>query len=54
MCYPTTCSSCSKTTWAGCGQHSDQVMAGVPKARRCTCTPAPDSGSGFFRSLFGR
>jgi len=54
MCYPTTCSSCSKTTWAGCGQHADQVMAEVPKAQRCNCAPTSDTGSGFLRSLFGR
>ncbi len=54
MCYPTTCSACSKTTWAGCGQHADHVMTGVPKAQRCTCAPAADAPPGFFRSLFGR
>jgi len=53
MCYPKKCSSCSKTTWGGCGQHVDQVMAGVPKSQRCTCTPA-DPQPGFFRSLFRR
>lgn len=23
MCRPVTCKTCGKTTWAGCGQHSD-------------------------------
>lgn len=35
MCRPATCKTCAKTTWAGCGQHVDQVMAGVPRADRC-------------------
>jgi len=35
MCRPVTCKKCGKTTWAGCGQHVDQVMAGVPRADRC-------------------
>ena len=37
MCSPATCPRCGKVTWAGCGQHVDQVMAGVPADRRCTC-----------------
>lgn len=36
MCRPATCTVCSKTTWAGCGHHVDQVMAGVPRADRCS------------------
>jgi hypothetical protein len=39
MCRPATCRQCGKTTWAGCGQHVDQVMSGVPRAQQCTCTP---------------
>ncbi|WP_460863111.1 hypothetical protein [Rhodococcus aerolatus] len=51
MCRAATCSTCSKTTWAGCGQHVDTVMAGVPTSQRCTCdrTPAPAR-----RRWFGR
>jgi len=37
MCSAATCSSCGKTTWQGCGQHVDAVMAGVPAAQRCGC-----------------
>jgi hypothetical protein len=25
-----------KTTWAGCGMHVDQVLAGVPEQDRCS------------------
>ena len=35
MCRAVTCKKCGKTTWAGCGEHVDQVMRGVPSADRC-------------------
>lgn len=53
MCYPRTCSTCSKTTWGGCGQHIDSVMDSVPTAQRCTCDGAADR-PGFFKSLLRR
>ena len=55
MCSPVTCRTCGKTTWAGCGQHVDQVMRGVPSSQRCPGHPkAPKQGGGFFARLFGR
>jgi hypothetical protein len=39
MCHPARCRRCGKTTWTGCGQHVDQVMAGVPRANRCEGHP---------------
>lgn len=53
MCRPATCKKCGKTTWAGCGQHVDQVMRSVPDAQRCTC-PREAAGGGFMAKLFGR
>lgn len=56
MCRPVRCKTCGKTTWAGCGQHVDQVKAGVPAGQWCTCQ-RDDSGSsvkGMLGSLFGR
>lgn len=53
MCYPVTCSNCSKTTWDGCGQHVDGVMNSVPPAQRCTCE-RETSDTGFFKNLFRR
>ncbi|MCL1872434.1 MAG: hypothetical protein FWF90_18750 [Promicromonosporaceae bacterium] len=54
MCYPATCKTCGKTTWAGCGQHVDSVKAQVPAAQWCSGhDDAPQSG-GFFSRLFGR
>ena len=59
MCRPASCKTCGKTTWAGCGMHVDQVMAGVPKAQRCPGHDAapsadPGQGGGFLAKLLGR
>ena len=54
MCRAVACKTCGKTTWAGCGQHVDQVMRGVPSAQRCPGHEAAASAStgGFFSRLF--
>ncbi len=53
MCRAVKCRKCGKTTWAGCGQHIDQVMAGIPKPQRCPGHPkAP--GDGWLDKLLGR
>jgi hypothetical protein len=39
MCRPTTCKTCGKTTWAGCGEHVDSVKASVPAAQWCDGHP---------------
>lgn len=36
MCRPTTCKTCKKTTWAGCGNHVAQVKATVPAGQWCS------------------
>lgn len=56
MCRATTCRTCGKTSWAGCGRHVDQVMRGVPAAQRC---PGHDNGTataapGLLARLFSR
>lgn len=56
MCHQTTCKLCKKATWAGCGQHKDDVMRGVPKNQRCVCTPEQKEAArkqSFFGRLFG-
>lgn len=57
MCRRVTCKTCGKPTWAGCGQHIEQALAGVPKSQRCQ-GHAKEPGSGgiarFFSKLFGR
>lgn len=54
MCYATTCSSCGKTTWAGCGMHVDAVKRSVPAKQWCTCGGGASSSSsgGLLAKLF--
>lgn len=62
MCRAVKCSSCGKASWAGCGAHVEQVLAGVPARDRCQCksgkSAGPSSGApaggGFFARLLGR
>lgn len=54
MCRAVNCRTCGKTTWAGCGQHVDQVMRGVPRAERCTGHADEPKPAGLFARLFGR
>jgi hypothetical protein len=54
MCRAVTCRTCGKTTWSGCGQHVDQVLAGVPRAEQCAGHADETSGGGFFSRLLGR
>ncbi|WP_344305695.1 hypothetical protein [Nocardioides bigeumensis] len=37
MCHPVRCRSCSKVTWAGCGLHVDEALAGFAPADLCDC-----------------
>lgn len=56
MCRPVACKQCGKTTWAGCGQHKNQVLRGIPKNERCSCTAAEKEAarkSSFLGRLFG-
>ena len=55
MCRQVACKKCGKTTWAGCGQHVDQVMRGVKSADRCRGHEGEVSTkTSFFAKLFGR
>jgi hypothetical protein len=45
MCRRVTCPNCHKPTWAGCGEHIEEALAGVPKSERCTCTDAQKAGA---------
>ncbi|GAB2468668.1 hypothetical protein [Xylanimonas ulmi] len=55
MCYPVTCSTCGKTTWAGCGQHVDSVKDQVPPAQWCGGhDDAPQGKGGLLGRLWGR
>ena len=52
MCQRVTCRRCGKVSWSGCGQHVQQVMAGVPQSEQCTCPPAEPAS--LLRRLVGR
>jgi hypothetical protein len=54
MCHRTTCRTCNKPTWSGCGNHIEQALAGVPKSERCQCDAGASSGGGLFSKLLGR
>lgn len=55
MCRPVICKTCGKTTWAGCGQHIDDVKRTVPAGQWC---PGHENDvkepatRGFFARLF--
>lgn len=62
MCRRVNCPTCGRPTWAGCGAHIEQALAGVPKDERCQCqesgnqheTPSPETVSpSWFKRLFG-
>ncbi|MEV7773480.1 hypothetical protein [Kitasatospora sp. NPDC086791] len=54
MCRRVACRRCGKQTYAGCGMHVEQVLAGVPASARCTCGPKERTGGGWLGKLFGR
>ncbi len=37
MCSPAICPACRKVTYAGCGNHAQQVLQQFPTEQRCTC-----------------
>ncbi len=57
MCSPATCPICGKVTWTGCGNHVEQVLAGVPQTQRCqghAPGTTPESAPSLLRRLFPR
>ncbi|MEV8516451.1 hypothetical protein [Dactylosporangium sp. NPDC051484] len=54
MCQRVACSACGKATYAGCGDHVDEVLAGVPEAQRCTCERGRKRSTGLMSWLRGR
>ena len=54
MCRAVTCTTCGKTTWAGCGQHVDEVMRGVRRDDRCEGHPDQRPNGSFLARLFRR
>ena len=61
MCRPVKCDVCERTTWAGCGQHVNEVKATGPAAQWCNgqhtqqeIAAAKAANPGFLARLFGR
>ena len=61
MCRATSCRVCGKTTWAGCGQHVQEVRRTVPSAQWCSgkhsqseIDRARSERPGLLARLFGR
>lgn len=54
MCRATTCRTCGKTTWAGCGQHVAQVKAMVPTDLWCDGHAKTERHGGWLSRLLGR
>ncbi|MGH1504084.1 MAG: hypothetical protein ACRBI6_11050 [Acidimicrobiales bacterium] len=54
MCKRTTCDTCGKPGWAGCGAHVEQVLGDVAPEDRCQCTSDTAGGGGFLSRLLGR
>lgn len=54
MCHAKTCRTCGKTTWAGCGQHVNQVKASVPADHWCPGHPQSAREGGWFSRPLSR
>lgn len=52
MCQRIVCPRCGKASWAGCGKHVEQVLAGVPPEKRCSC-PREEPGPSFLQRILG-
>ena len=51
MCRPVACRQCGKMTWAGCGQHVDEVLRRIPRDSQCQ---GHTDGEMRMLRLFGR
>jgi hypothetical protein len=54
VCRRVTCKTCGKTTWAGCGLHADEVLAGVARADRCPGHAVSDTTPARVTGLLSR
>lgn len=56
MCRRVECQKCHRPTYAGCGQHVEQVLDDVPTNQRCDCAAkrATAKADRPKRSWFGR
>ena len=54
MCRKVTCKKCGKASWAGCGAHVEQVLAGIAPADRCQGHANEPKGPGILARIFKR
>ena len=55
MCHAVRCRDCGKVTWAGCGDHVDQALAGFAADDLCQCADGSPAGQlNLMGRLFGR
>ena len=54
MCEKVTCRKCNKPTWAGCGEHIEEALAGIAKVDRCQGHQGEPKKSGLFNRLLNR
>jgi hypothetical protein len=54
MCEKVTCRKCNKPTWAGCGEHVEQALAGIAIADRCAGHTSEVKKVGILSRLFKR
>lgn len=54
MCRAVRCTTCGRTTWAGCGRHVAAVRASVPAGQWCGGHAREERSGGFWRRLLGR
>ncbi|WP_084142211.1 hypothetical protein [Corynebacterium sputi] len=61
MCRAVKCRTCTKTTWAGCGQHVAMVKQSVPASQWCDGQHSQEEidaanahREGLFSRIFGR
>ena len=45
MCHAVRCRECGKVTWAGCGDHVDQALAGFAPDDLCECADGAPADS---------
>ena len=54
MCEKVICRKCNKPTWAGCGEHIEEALAGIAKADCCQGHKDEPKKSGLFNRLLNR
>ena len=54
MCRAVRCRTCGKATWAGCGDHVEEALAGIAVDDRCPGHSSDNTTNGFLARVLGR